>query len=193
MCGKNIKDKEITFPYQLKEEPAGFYSVYSVNAQGFKSDCSNPVIKTDWQQIYEAEKAVHKGMFSDVHPGYSGKGFIVDLFTHQANTEFTIDIPVDGIYALMLSGANGHGPHGTYCAIRSVFIDGEDAGTFILETSGDWTKWLNSNYILKKLKAGKHTVTLKFNPENKGYDFNMSHGREDANDCNLDYLKVIRL
>lgn len=27
----------------------------------------------------------------------------------------------------------------------------------------------------------------------KGYDFNMSHGREDANDCHIDCLKLIRL
>ena len=93
----------------------------------------------------------------------------------------------------MLKGANGHGPDGTYCAIRSVFIDGQDAGTFILEATGDWNLWLNSDYIIKDLKAGKHTVSLKFNPENKGYDFNMSHGKENANDCNIDYLKLIKM
>ena len=38
------------------------------------------------------------------------------------------------------------------------------------------------NYIvLRGLNAGEHTVSLSIDPEKKGYDFNMSHGREDAN------------
>lgn len=193
LCGAAIKDKEIKFPYSLDSEPKGFYSVYSVDKQGFRSDLSKPVIKTDWETVYEAEEAEYKGAFSKVHPGFSGKGFVTDLFTRPADLSFTINVPQDGKYALVLKGANGHGPDGTYCAIRSVFIDGSDAGTFILEASGNWNNWLNSNYLLKTLKAGKHTVDLRFNPENKGYDYNMSHGKENANDCNIDYLKLIKM
>lgn len=193
LCGKNIADKEITLPYDLSGESNGFYSVYSMDKQGFKSDCSNPVIKTDWQNVFEAEEAVSRGAFSNVHSGYSGRGFVVDLCAKPADFVFTIDVPADGDYALVLSGANGHGPDGTYCAIRSVYIDDQDAGSFILEATGDWNKWLNSNYVVRALKAGRHTVSLKFNPEDRGFDFNMSHGRENANDYNLDYLKVIRM
>lgn len=193
LCGTKIEDKEITFPYDLSREPAGFYSVYSADKRGFKSDCSNPVIKTDWREIFEAEDAVSKGTFSNVHPGYSGKGFVVDLYTKPADVAFTIDVPADGDYALVLSGANGHGPDGTYCTIRSVFVDNVDSGTFILEATGDWNKWTRSNYILKSLKAGRHVVSLRLNPEGKGFDSNMSHGREDANDCNLDYLEISRI
>lgn len=193
LCGKNIADKEITLPYDLSGESNGFYSVYSMDKQGFKSDCSNPVIKTDWQNVFEAEDAVSRGAFSNVHSDYSGRGFVVDLCAKPADFVFTIDVPADGDYALVLSGANGHGPDGTYCAIRSVYIDDQDAGSFILEAIGDWNKWLNSNYVVRALKAGRHTVSLKFNPEDRGFDFNMSHGRENANDYNLDYLKVIRM
>lgn len=193
LCGKNIADKEITLPYDLSGELNGFYSVYSMDKQGFKSDCSNPVIKTDWQNVFEAEDAVSRGAFSNVHSDYSGRGFVVDLCAKPADFVFTIDVPTDGDYALILSGANGHGPDGTYCAIRSVYIDDQDAGSFILEATGDWNKWLNSNYVVRALKAGRHTVSLKFNPEDRGFDFNMSHGRENANDYNLDYLKVIRM
>jgi len=185
--------REITFPYDLSREPAGFYSVYSMDSRGFKSDCSNPVIKTDWRKVFEAEDAVSKGTFSQAHSGYSGRGFIVDLYAKPADVTFTVDVPVDGDYALVLSGANGHGPDGTYCTIRSVFIDNVDAGTFILEATGDWNKWMRSNYLWKNMKAGRHTVSLRLNPEGKGFDSNMSHGREDANDCNLDYLEVIRM
>lgn len=193
LCGGQVKDKEITFPYDLSGESAGFYSVYSTDSKGFRSDLSNPVVNTSWEKVYEAEDALHNGTFSNVRPGYTGKGFVVDLYTRPAEITFTVDVPQDGNYALVLKGANGHGPNGTYCAIRSVFIDGNDAGTFVLEATGDWNLWLNSDYVIKDLKAGKHTVALKFNPENKGYDFNMSHGKENANDCNIDYLKLIKL
>ena len=193
LCSREREDKEITFPYDLSREPTGFYSVYSMDSRGFKSDCSNPVIKTDWRKVFEAEDAVSKGTFSQAHSGYSGRGFIVDLYAKPADVTFTVDVPVDGDYALVLSGANGHGPDGTYCTIRSVFIDNVDAGTFILEATGDWNKWMRSNYLWKNMKAGRHTVSLRLNPEGKGFDSNMSHGREDANDCNLDYLEVIRM
>ena len=108
--------------------------------------------------------------------------------------KFQVQVPEAGDYAMALRGANGHGPHGTWCAIRSVAVDGNDAGTFILEATGDWKQWLDSNYIvLRGLNAGEHTVSLSIDPEKKGYDFNMSHGREDANDCHIDCLKLIRL
>ena len=193
LCGTSIQDKEIGLPYDLSTEPDGFYAVYSMDGQGFKSDVSNPVIKSEWEMTCEAEDAAGNGAFSNVHPGFSGEGFVVDLCAKPADLKFTVDVPQDGTYALVLRGANGHGPDGTYCAIRSVFIDGEDAGTFVLEATGDWGLWLNSDYIFRQLKAGKHEICLKFNPEKKGYDYNMSHGRENANDCNLDYLKLIKL
>lgn len=33
-------------------------------------------------------------------------------------------------------------------------------------------------------------MSLSIDPERKGYDFNMSHGREDANDCHIDCLRL---
>ena len=48
---------------------------------------------------------------------------------------------------------------------------------------GDWDLVTLSNHItLRGLSAGKHTLTVKFNPEGKGYDDNMSHGKADQND-----------
>lgn len=187
-------DKEITSPYYMKNETAGFYSIYSVDSKGFESDLSNPVIHSSEIQVIEAEDSKHKGTLSKVHPGYSGKGFVVDLAARPADIEFKFTVKTDGDYAINLIGANGHGPDGIWCAIRSVFVDDKDAGTFIFETTGNWNKWQNSNYIiLKGLKVGEHKVQLRFNPEKKGYDDNMSRSKENANDCNIDCLRVIGL
>lgn len=187
-------DKLVTSPYDLIGAPDGFYSVYAVDEKGFASDMSNAVVYSTWQSVCEAEQSSHSGTVSNLHKGFSGSGFVIDLFARPANAKFQVQVPEAGDYAIALRGANGHGPHGTWCAIRSVAVDGNDAGTFILEATGDWKQWLDSNYIvLRGLNAGEHTVSLSIDPEKKGYDFNMSHGREDANDCHIDCLKLIRL
>ncbi len=188
------EDKLVTSSYDLADSPNGFYSVYAVDKHGFASDLSNPIVHTSWQSLCEAERSNHSGTVCDLHGGFSGSGFVIDLFAAPANVKFEIQVPQDGDYAIVLCGANGHGPHGTWCAIRSVSLDGKDVGTFILEATGDWKQWTDSNYIvLPDLQAGNHTIALSIDPEGKGYDFNMSHGREDANDCHIDYLRVIAL
>lgn len=193
-AGCSKEDKRITAPYDLTGSPNGFYSIYAVDSRGFASDMSNPEIFSDKQWVCEAEDSRHTGSVSTLHEGFSGSGFVIDLFARPARVEFEVSVPADGDYAMALRGANGHGPHGTWCAIRSVSLDGSDVGTFILEATGDWTQWIESNYIvLQGLKAGTHTVALSIDPEGKGYDFNMSHGREDANDCHIDCLKLIEL
>ena len=188
------EDKLVPSPYDLIGAPDGFYSVYAVDEKGFASDMSNAVVYSTWQSVCEAEQSSHSGTVSNLHKGFSGSGFVIDLFARPANVKFQVQVPEAGDYAIALRGAIGHGPHGTWCAIRSVAVDGNDAGTFILEAIGDWKQWLDSNYIvLCLLNAGEHTVSLSIDPEKKGYDFNMSHGREDANDCHIDCLKLIRL
>lgn len=192
--GTSGEDRAVTPPYDLKGSANGFYSVYAVDEHGFASDLSNPVIFSDRELVFEAEQARHSGIFNRTHKGYSGNGFVIDLFAHPANVRFDISVPADGDYALVLRGANGHGPHGTWCAIRSVAVDGNDTGTFLFEATGNWGEWIDSNYIVVRgLKAGRHSVALSINPEGKGYDYNMSHGKENANDCHIDCLKLIRL
>ena len=47
--------------------------------------------------------------------------------------------------------------------------------------------------ILHDLKAGNHTVSIRFNPEDKGFDNNMSFNRDNLNDWNIDYMTVSAL
>lgn len=187
-------NEEVTSPYDLNGQPNGFYSVYTIDEKGFESDLSNPVTHSASIDIYEAENAKYKGTIGNSEKGFSGNGYLVDMSENSADAEFTVNITESGNYAIALIGSNGRGPHDVYCFIRSVVVDDVDTGTFILESSGHWDTWTTSNYLfLNKIPAGKHTVKLRFNPENNGFDSNMSHGKADRNDAYLDYLKVIKL
>jgi len=187
-------DEPTSSPTDISERKNGFYALYSMNDKGFESDLSNPVLHSSFTAIYEAEEAKHKGKKDQVETKFSGTGYVIDFSANTADIEFTIEIPETGDYGLALVGSNGVALHNVYCFIRSVFIDDQDRGTFILESSGNWSNWTTSNYlILKNINAGKHTVKLRWNPEEKGYDYNMSHGKKDRNDAYLDYLKVVKL
>lgn len=185
-------EQPVTTPFDISNPVNAFYSVYAVDEKGFESDLSNPVLLTSYTAVYEAEDARYKGRIQSGEPGFSGKGYVADFSEKPADIEFTIDIPEAGDYGIALVGSNGVAMHDVYCYIRSVFVDDKDMGTFILESSGNWKNRTTSNYlVLKNLSAGKHTVKLRWNPEGKGYDFNMSHGKRDRNDAYLDYLKVV--
>ena len=193
----NGHEKKIVHsPVTIDPTTFGVYNIYAVDTVGFESDLSNPIIITPDVYKYEAETAKNQGKFSQMHPQYSGTGFVADLAAKPADFQFEVNIPhgKSGKYALIIVGANGHGPHQTFCYIRSVFVDGKDAGTFILEASGSWNKWMGSNYIfVDSLSEGQHTISLCLNPENQGWDSNMSRNKENANDANIDYLELIRM
>ena len=154
---------------------------------------SNAVVYSTWQSVCEAEQSSHSGTVCNLHNGFSGSGFVIDLFARPANVKFQVQVPEAGDYAIALWGANGHGPHGTWCAIRSVAVDGNDAGTFIWKQQAIGNNGWIQLYCSSRVECRRHTVSLSIDPERKGYDFNMSHGREDANDCHIDCLKLIRL
>jgi hypothetical protein len=186
-------DQSADSPYEAGNLPNGFYSVYAVDDKGFRSDLSNPIVHSSYQAVYEAEEARYTGSAEAADARFSGRGYVIDRSEKTADIEFAINIPDTGDYGLALVGSNGVATHDVYCYIRSVFVDDKDTGTFILESSGDWANRTTSNYLILPMAAGKHTVKLRWNPEGKGYDFNMSHGKQDRNDAYLDYLKVVKL
>ena len=187
-------DKEVQSPYNLQKEKPGYYSVCAVDEQGIESDLSNPVLYTSYERRYEAEDFTETVFIKTDEKGYSGNGYVKDYSVDPANLSIAIDIPETGDYVIRFTGANGHGPHNTFCTIRSLFLDEKDCGTIILEAYGDWEEWTQSNHIvLRSLSAGKHTLSLKINPEGKGFDNNMSFNKENLNDWLIDYLTVVRL
>lgn len=189
----NGQEKQVCPPCDLNGLPDGYYSIYAADDRGFCSDLSNPVLKTSWTAVYEAEDSVPENVSSD-GTGFSGRGYVKDYGSCHKDLAFEFDLPHDGDYVLYFTGANGHGPHATYCTVRSVYLDGEDYASLILEAYGDWNVWTSTNHmILKGMKQGKHQISIRFNPEDKGFDNNMSFNEDNLNDWHIDKMTISAL
>ena len=174
LYGEGVMLDNVHSPLNIDSLENGYYSLCAVSADGMESDLSNPVLKTSFQKNFEVNVADYR----ETH-----KDFAVEF-----------EVPADGDYVIWFTGKNGRGPHQIYCAIRSLFLDGTDIDTIILEAFGDWNMQTLTNHVmLKDLKAGKHTLEIKLNPEEKGYDNNMSYNKENQNDLVVDYLTVVGL
>lgn len=186
-------NKEVRSPYNLRKEKPGYYAVCAVDEKGVESDLSNPVLYTFYERRYEAEDFAKSSFIEAKSKGYSGSGYVKDCSAAPANLSIEIEVPETGDYMIRFTGSNGNGPHDTFCTIRSLSLDGKDYATVILEAYGDWSEWTHTNHILlRNLSAGKHTVSLTVNPEQRGFDNNMSFNKENLNDWFIDYLTVIR-
>ena len=115
--------------------------------------------------------------------GFSGEGF-AELAQSSAPIEFSFSVPADGMYSLGLVYANGNGPVNTEnkAAIRTLMVDGAKAGTVVMPQRGvaNWDDWGISNGIPVELKAGKHSVSLLYLPENSNMNISTNHALVDA-------------
>lgn len=171
LYGSDTMIDNIHSPYDIGHLPSGWYSISAVDADGRESDLSNPVMKSS----YVREYAVGIKDFRESHQDF----------------DIPFEVPSDGDYYVWFTGTNGRGPHNTFCAIRSMYLDGIDTATLLLEAYGDWNvRTLSNHVLLKGLKAGKHTITIRLNPENKNFDSNMSYNKENWNDWTVESMTV---
>lgn len=174
LYGENITLDNVHSPLDISRLPSGYYSICAVDADGVESDLSNPVLKCSYSKNYDVA--------------------VEDFREGHKDFNISFDVPSEGDYVIWFTGRNGRGPHDVYCAVRSMLLDGADKATVILEAYGDWNERTLSNHILLKgLAAGEHTVTICLNPEEKGYDNNMSFNRENWNDWIVDQMTVASL
>ena len=174
LYGDGVMIDNVHSPLDIRSLKNGYYSLCAVSADGVESDLSNPVLKTSYQKVYD----VNVEDYRENHKDYT-----VDF-----------EVPADGDYVVWFTGSNGRGPHNIYCALRSLCLDGEDIDSILLEAYGDWdVKTLTNRVVLKGLKAGRHTLEVKLNPEGQGWDNNMSYNKENWNDMVVSTLTVVAL
>jgi hypothetical protein len=174
----------------VKEEGYADYQVIAVDKNSLRSFASEPniVLGEGVEQVYEIEANAKKSALD--YKGYSGAGFV----EINKDTNVSILIPVDireaGLYAIDLRYANGNGPVNTEnkCAIRSAWVNGKFAGTFVFPQrgKGEWSNWGYSNSIKAKLSKGSNTISIKF----ESYNENMNG---IVNQAMLDNLRIVRL
>lgn len=172
--GVGVEVKGVHSPFDISSLPDGYYSICAIAPDGKESDLSNPVLKTSYECDYPVD--------------------IKDYRATHADSEIEFEVPEDGDYVIWFTGVNGRGPHDVYCTVRSLYLDGADYATIFLEAFGDWNQPTMTNHvILKGLDKGKHVLEIKLNPENKGFDNNMSFNGSNENDWEIRKLTVAAL
>ncbi len=176
--------------YNITSKGYAEYQVVAIDAQGFESFASEPLVINGNKPVtlYEAEEFIAKAAFT--YKGASGDGFVE--ISKIVNTTFAIDVTVEvpGNYSIDIRYANGNGPVNTEnkCALRTVKINGLQKGTFVFPQRGkeEWSNWGFSNAVQVKLEKGTHKLVLSLE------DFN-DNMNGDINQAMIDYVRVSML
>lgn len=166
----------------------GEYQVVAVNGDRVQSFASQP--RSNAKEIlvdFPNEKTEMTSPEAQARPrtplhGYRGAGFVET--DHEVTTiNVPVDVPEAGVYSISLRYANGNGPVNTEnkCAIRTVLVDGNRVGTVVMPHRGvgNWNDWGYTNTVETHLGAGRHTLTIKFLPENENMNFKVNHALID--------------
>jgi hypothetical protein len=114
--------------------------------------------------------------------GYYGNGF-VEIDHKSATVDVSVDVPASGCYTIAYRYANGNGPVNTEnrCAVRTVYVDSEKAGTVVMPQRGrgNWDDWGYTNSIDVSLSAGQHVISLQYDAENENMNVTTNHALVD--------------
>jgi dextranase len=113
---------------------------------------------------YEAEDAIKSnvGVNTD-HPGYSGRGFVDRFASPNDGVSFHLFAPTDSDYLLSFRYANATGA----ASSRSLYIDGDSAGTVSFAPLPDWDVWQTATHTLR-LAPGVHQAVVWFGASDRG-------------------------
>lgn len=187
--GKVI-DQVTVGKYKTDLSSFGEYQVIAVDANGFESFASEPIVFAPKAavQLYEIETILPKSALA--YKGFSGTGFVETAKTVNASIDIPVTINESGWYAIDFKYANGNGPTNTEnkCAIRSLKQKDTFLGTLIFPQRGvqEWSNWGFSNGVKVRLEKGTHVLTLSLDAMNE----NMNG---EVNQAMLDYLRLTKL
>lgn len=168
----------------------GSYQVEAVDQSGVKSFASEPILITPAGKTLQIEAELYAPRATQAYAGFSGSGF-VNISTEE-NIRLTLPVVVSksGDYLLEFRYANGNGPINTEnkCAIRTLKVDGQFAGTIVLPQRGkdEWSAWGFSNAVKVHLAPAKHEIEISLQPANA----NMNGV---VNQAVIDFLRVSKM
>ena len=164
------------------------YQLTAINANGYESFASEPIVFSKKPQTIEIEN--FQTVSELPYTNFSGEGFVEISTTKNKNMENVIKVEKAGYYLLDLSYSNGSGPWNTdnKCAIRSLYVNNQYKGVLVFPQRGkdEWSDWgyTNSKKIL--LKAGANILKISFEDWNNNMNV-------DVNTAMIDYLRLIPL
>lgn len=185
-----VKQPPFIITDSLVIKPYTQFQVVAVDTNGIESFASEPVIylisEKENTQIIQAELFAPKAGLP--YKGASGNGFIEISKMVNTSVPFDIEVATEGLHSIDFRYSNGNGPTNTEnkCAIRTLKLDGKPVNAVIFPQRGkdEWSNWGLSNALQVYMPAGKHTLTLSFEPANE----NM-HG--EINQAMIDYMRIV--
>jgi hypothetical protein len=176
----------------FKVQAKGFdeYQIVAVDKSKITSFASEPVAVAGPNAItvYEAEEYADKSSLP--YKGFSGDGFVETSTTVNRKMVIPIAVNKDGKYLIDCRYANGNGPTNTEnkCAVRTLLVDNEKRGTWVLPQrgKGEWSAWGYSNSIPAFLSKGNHELIIEYRDVNE----NMNG---EVNQAMVDCVRVVGL
>ncbi len=166
----------------------GEYQVIGVSDAGVESFASEPldnfetfVIEMPGEGTSMASAEVSYQPKTPIE-GFHGAGFVEVDHKTPART-LDLEIADEGTYSIAVVYANGNGPVNTEnkCAIRTLQIDGNVAGTLVMPHRGvaNWSDWGLSNSVAVTLKPGTHKLTIAFQAQDENMNLSTNHALID--------------
>jgi hypothetical protein len=161
------------------------YQVMAVDEGGIASFLSEPVRREGRGVVTIARPA--GAPLEHEHTGFSGAGYVRLTRTANTRVEVPVRIACSGTYDVDTRYSNGNGPVNTdaKAAVRTLLVDGREAGVLVMPQRGidAWNLWGFGTPVRVSLSAGSHTLTLVFTPLDENMD-------RHENTALLDYVRV---
>jgi len=160
------------------------YQIVAVDSNNFNSFASEPVQTRNTKYHYTIELEDLVCGFSNKNNNFQGNGYVEISKLNNTTIAVPVYIHQSGLYSIYFRYANGNGPVNTEnkCALRTLKINGKNAGVFVFPQRGtnEWSNWGYSNYIQIKLAKGKNLIELVFNPLNENMNSEVNQAFIDA-------------
>lgn len=171
--------------YNVDTSVYGCYSLMAVSSDGVCSELSKPVVVSPNRIKVEAENG-------SATSGCISNGYVIDNRSKSANLTLNVNITKKGKYQLSgIYNNSGDPTSGVSCAIRSVYVDGNDMGALVFPEVSSSRKNQTSTHLTLDLDEGAHSVKIFYDTAN-WYDRNMSITKNNVeyNYFNFDLVKA---
>jgi len=171
---KSVKETEFTLKPATETEE---FQVLAVDAAGVPSMLSEPVLISPEKKkpvIVDVENETTEAEI----PGFLGSGYVKLTKSKNLSVSVSVTVPTAGTYWIDFRYSNGSGPINTdnKCAIRSLYLGKSYLGAIVLPQRGDenWKEWGWSGGVFAKLKKGKNSFRIAFDPWNENMNMEVN-------------------